>query len=280
MPYLTEVSRKNPSCFVFLIDQSGSMNEPLAGSEDGKTKAMAVSDAVNTILQNLVLKCTKAEGIRDYYYVGAIGYGGNGVHSALPPQVSHSELMPIGVIGNSPIRVEQQIKRINNPRGGVIERPYNKPVWLTPQAGGGTPFCGALERATALLRAWLKAHPDCFPPLVINISDGESSDGDPRNAARHLTSLFSSDGQVLLFNIHLSSYTQRGVVYPYCLEQLDDDYSKDLFAISSNLTTYMQNVLAGEGHKIRATSKGLAVHADFSTLMHFLDIGTRPANLA
>jgi len=280
MPYLAEISRKNPSAFVLLIDQSGSMNEPLADADGGKTKAMAVADAVNTLLQNLVIKCTKAEGIRDYYHVGVIGYGGNGVHSALPPKLSHAELIPVGVIGNSPIRVEQHTKQIKNPRGGFIERPYNKPVWVEPVSGGGTPMCAAIERATKVLREWLKTHSSCFPPLVINVTDGESSDGDPKEAARHLTSLFSSDGQVLLFNIHLSSYAARKVVYPYCLEQLDDDYSKDLFAISSNLTTYMQNVLAGEGHKIRATSKGLAVHADFTTLMHFLDIGTRPANFA
>lgn len=280
MPYVAEVSRKNPSCFLFLIDQSGSMNEPLAGAEDGMTKAMAVADAVNNLLQNLVLKCTKAEGIRDYYYVAAIGYGGTGVHSALAPKLSQSELVPIGVIGNSPLRVEKAVKRLKSPRGDVIERPYNKPVWIEPAAGGGTPLCAALDRATRILREWLKTHADCFPPMVMNISDGESSDGDPKNAARQLSSLFSSDGQVLLFNIHISSYESRRVVYPYCLEQLDDDYSKDLFAISSNLTNYMQNVLAGEGHKIRSNSRGLAVHADFSTLMHFLDIGTRPANLA
>jgi hypothetical protein len=279
MPYQTEVSRKNPSCFVFLIDQSGSMNEPLAGIDNGVSKAVAVADAVNNLLQNIVIKCTKAEGIRDYYYIAAIGYGGNGIHSALPAKLSQADLMPVGVIGNTPLRVEQQIKRIANPRGGHIERPYNKPIWVEPVAGGGTPFCAALDKAAKILREWLKVHPDCFPPLVMNISDGESSDGDPKKAATALTSLYSSDGQVLLFNIHLSSYTQRRAVYPYCLEQLDDDYSKDLFQISSNLTQYMQNVLAGEGHKIRANSRGLAVHADFSTLMHFLDIGTRPANL-
>jgi hypothetical protein len=278
MPYLAEVSRQNPSCFVLLIDQSGSMNEPLAGSENGATKALSVADAVNTILQNLVLKCTKAEGIRDYFHVGAIGYGGNGVQSAFAPALSKSVLVPIGVVGNSPLRVEQQVRKITNARG-TIERTFNKPVWIEPVAGGGTPLCAALDMAAKELRHWLAEHPKCFPPLVINISDGESSDGDPKQKARVLTSLYSDDGQVLLFNIHLSSYAQRRVVYPYCLEQLDDEYSKDLFHISSPLTNYMQNVLAGEGHSIRQNSRGLAIHADFSTLMHFLDIGTRPANL-
>ena len=31
MPYTTDVSRANPACFLFLIDQSGSMELALAG---------------------------------------------------------------------------------------------------------------------------------------------------------------------------------------------------------------------------------------------------------
>ena len=34
MAYSAEISRTNPSCFLFLIDQSGSMQEPLDQSSD------------------------------------------------------------------------------------------------------------------------------------------------------------------------------------------------------------------------------------------------------
>ena len=44
------------------------------GSLDGqKTKAASLADAINRLLQNLVLKCAKSEGIRDYYHVGVVG---------------------------------------------------------------------------------------------------------------------------------------------------------------------------------------------------------------
>ena len=53
MPYTAEISRVNPTCFLFLIDQSGSMAERFGG-EAGKTKAEGVADAINRLLQTLV----------------------------------------------------------------------------------------------------------------------------------------------------------------------------------------------------------------------------------
>ena len=66
MPYSAEISRVNPSCFLFLIDQSGSMSDPFGG-QAGRKKAEGVADAINRLLQNLVIKCAKSEGVRDYY---------------------------------------------------------------------------------------------------------------------------------------------------------------------------------------------------------------------
>jgi hypothetical protein len=96
VPYQAEISRTNPSCFLFLIDQSGSMGEIMdpanaqaldkpvivdgqtfTHTATGQTKAQAVSDAINRLLQNLSIKCAKSEGVRDYYSVSVIGYGGD-----------------------------------------------------------------------------------------------------------------------------------------------------------------------------------------------------------
>src|SRR6266702_121336 len=76
MPYTAEISRTNPTCFLFLIDQSSYMSDPIGG-EAGKKKADVVADAVNRLLYTLILRCAqgpKAE-MRDYFHVGIIGYG-------------------------------------------------------------------------------------------------------------------------------------------------------------------------------------------------------------
>jgi hypothetical protein len=59
MPYSAEISRANPSCFLFLIDQSGSMADPFGVGESNRRKADGVADAINRLLQNLVIKCAK-----------------------------------------------------------------------------------------------------------------------------------------------------------------------------------------------------------------------------
>ncbi|MDB5307415.1 MAG: hypothetical protein JWO38_1617 [Gemmataceae bacterium] len=74
MPYAAEISRRNPTCFIFLIDRSGSMAEPLAGAP-GKTKAQGVAETINSLLYNFVIKTTTGTGLFNRYFIGVIGYG-------------------------------------------------------------------------------------------------------------------------------------------------------------------------------------------------------------
>src|SRR5205085_6749233 len=74
MPYSAEISRVNPTCFLFLIDQSKSMLKLIGGGQ-GKTKAEAVADPINNLLYTLVLRCVKGNAVLDRFHVGVIGYG-------------------------------------------------------------------------------------------------------------------------------------------------------------------------------------------------------------
>ena len=64
MPYTADVSRANPACFLFLIDQSGSMTGALAG-QPGQRKIDQAAAAVNRILDTLAQRCSQgmASGI-------------------------------------------------------------------------------------------------------------------------------------------------------------------------------------------------------------------------
>jgi Mg-chelatase subunit ChlD len=81
---------------------------------------------------------------------------------------------------------------VDDGAGGLVDQTVKFPIWFDPVANGGTPMCAALGRATTILQGWLAQHPDCFPPIVINITDGEATDGDPTGPAKTLTSLSSS----------------------------------------------------------------------------------------
>src|SRR5207247_9562403 len=86
-------------------DQSGSMVDPFGGEESGRRKADQVADVINRLLQNLIIKCAKQEGVRDYYHIGVIGYGTQ-VGPAFAGSLAGKELVPLGEVANNPARIE------------------------------------------------------------------------------------------------------------------------------------------------------------------------------
>jgi hypothetical protein len=278
MPYSAEISRSNPSCFLFLIDQSGSMGDAFPG-DGGKKKADGVADAINKLLQSLVIRCAKEEGIRDYFHVGVVGYGAN-IGPAFGGSLTGKELVPVSEIAVSPIRVDERSKKVDDGAGGLVEQKVRFPVWFEPTTGGGTPMCSALNRGKDILRTWLSAHPNCFPPIVIHITDGESTDGDPLASIRELTSLSSSDGNVLLFNLHLSSNPNaHTTAFPESPSELPDQFAKTLFEGASLMTSFMRSVASEHGFQLGEGAKCFVLNAELVLVIQALDIGTRPSNL-
>ena len=278
MPYQAEISRANPSCFLFLIDQSGSMEDPFAGSDSKRRKADLLADAINRLLQNLVIKCAKEDGIRDYFSVGVIGYGDK-VGPALAGQLAGREIAPISDIGNMPARIEERKKKVEDGAGGLIEQTIRFPIWFDPVCHGATPMCQAFTLAHDVLARWLAQHPDSFPPIVINITDGEATDGDPSSAADALRKLATSDGNVLLFNVQLSAMETAPIEFPAQPDPLPDKHARLMFELSSPLTPHMRSVAQQEGYTVGEGSRGFVFNADMVSVIKFLDIGTRPSNL-
>lgn len=278
MSYTAEISRANPSCFLFVIDQSGSMQDPFGSGESSKRKADGVADAINRLLQELVLKCARAEGVRDYYYVSVIGYGAQ-VAQAFSGSLAGKDLIPISEVANSPARIEERVKKVDDGAGGLVDQKVRFPVWFEPIANGGTPMCLAMSRTQSILSTWLAQHPDGFPPTVINITDGESTDGDPSSVATSIKNLASNDGNVLLYNVHISSMKATPIEFPDNEATLPDQYAQLLFRISSNLPDYTRSIASQAGYPVSDGTKGFAFNTDLVTLIKFLDIGTRPSNL-
>jgi hypothetical protein len=273
MPYAAEISRTNPTCFLFLVDQSGSMTKPFGGAQ-GKVKAQGVADAINRLLQNLVLKCAKSEGIRDYFHVGVIGYGLK-VEPAFGGKLAGRGLVPISEIANSPLRVEQRTRKVDDGAGGLIDQKFKFPVWFEPTGNGQTPMCQALQLGRQAITEFIGRFPGCFPPLVVNITDGGATDGAPEPHAAALRNLASSDGSVLLFNAHVSSKPVRPIEFPDREEGLPDDYARTLFRMSSLLPPKIQVSAKNEGIPVSAATRGFVFNADLVSVIRFMDIGTK-----
>lgn len=276
MAYSAEISRNNPSCFLFVIDQSGSMSDNYISV--GKPKSEALADVINRMLQQLVIKCAKSEGVRDYYNVGVIGYGANGVGPAFGGSLSGKNLVPISEIANNPARIEERTKRVSDGAGGLVDTSVKFPIWFDPTSNGGTPMTEAFRKANTIIADWLSSNPNCFPPVVIHITDGESTDGDPTEEMNKLTSQASNDGNVILFNLHTNARSVNPISFPGPEVQLPDQYSEKLFNGASLLPSFMRNVAAQEfGLNLSDGAKAFVLNGDIDLIITAIEIGTRPS---
>jgi hypothetical protein len=270
--YSAQITRANPTCIVLLIDQSGSMSDPFSGDTVTK-KADFVAEVVNHTLHDLVIRCTKTEEVRNYYFVSVIGYGRK-VGSAFAGPLEKRRLAPIAEVADYPLQVKSSYKRVPDGAGGWVEIPIRFPVWIHPEAEGKTPMCEALSQVRDVLDSWLSDHPRGFPPTVLHLTDGESSDGDPNLIGRQIMSLHTDDGPVLLFNCHISSRRRSKIEYPADESSLPDGFARTLFQISSALPPNFLAAAAQLGVQTSEGSRGFVFNGDPSSIVQFYEIGT------
>jgi hypothetical protein len=276
MAYQADISRSNPGCFLFLLDQSGSMADPFSGT-GGHSKADELATIINRLLASLVIRCSKDEGVRDYFEVGVIGYGGSGIKAALPS--TNGPLVKISQLANTPLRIEDRTQKIPDGAGGLVDQTVKFPIWIDPKADGGTPMQQALREGQTAISHWVTEHRGAFPPVIFNITDGEATDGDPTTAAEALKTLGTDDGAALLFNVHLSEHRAPAVEFPASDQTLPDSFARRLFGMSSPLPPHLQTAARQEGYAVEDGTRGFVFNADAAAVIQFLDIGTRPANL-
>src|SRR5690606_20779632 len=118
-----------------------------------------------------------------------------------------------------------------------------------------------------------------YPPTVLHVTDGESTDGDPENLASQLQQLGTRDGCVLLFNLHVSSSGGDAIRFPTSDSGLPDSYASLLFRMSSALPPHLQKVAEEKGIKATMESRGFIYNGEVAEIVDFFDIGTRAAQL-
>ncbi|AWM42221.1 hypothetical protein C1280_12040 [Gemmata obscuriglobus] len=271
--YDAQISRANPACLLFLIDQSGSMGDPFIGA-GGTSKASTVADAVNRLLQNVVLRSAKADGVRDYFRVGVIGYGTTvkaGLGGATPSNV----LIPVSRLGEHPLRVDTRVKKVLDAQGRVTEQKVKFPVWYDPISGGQTAMCEALGVAGQAVKEFVYEFPNSYPPIVLNLTDGLPSDGNPQEAARAIRNISTADGNVLLFNLLISKVPVTPAYFPADESGFPETEAKLLFRMSSALPPKLWAAARNEGHAVKPGARGVVLNADPTAIVRFLDIGTR-----
>jgi hypothetical protein len=215
--------------------------------------------------------------------VGVVGYttdksGTPIIHSVLQGALANRDVVSVVDLFDNPLVVEKRTKKEDDGAGGLIDVEIDFPVWYkTPsdQDMAGTPMCGALEYAHRIASEWCAEHPKSFPPVVIHLTDGESTDGDPESAAEAIKSLETEDGNLLLFNCHLSKSDAPGIVFPTGESELpNDDYARLLFRMSSPLPQKLLQMAEVKGISAPSGARGMMFNADSTRVLMLISVGT------
>ncbi|MGC8609194.1 MAG: VWA domain-containing protein [Thermoplasmata archaeon] len=271
--YDAEISRRNPALIIFLIDQSRSMIRKIGGGTESKAKEAA--DAINRQIGEIILRSTKNDGVRDYFYISVIGYGGEKGKASF---LLDGDVVPISTLADNPLRTEKRTMKIPDGMGGLSEVEFEFGVWFEPVANSDTPMVKAMKAAKDIVENWKNEHENSYPPIIINITDGQSTDGDPSKTAKEIIDTLMADGNPMVWNCHISSEKADPVSFPSSESDLPNDlYAKLLFNMSSELPPRYIDYAIESFPDIKDNARAYVFNAQLEQMIEFINIGTRGA---
>lgn len=282
-PYTAQITRETPTAFIFLVDHSASMGNFTNLYGQDMTCAGAVEQILNSQIYALVNRCIKMNETRHYFDIAVIGYGSN-VYSAWSGQLAGRDFVSPEELLNNPFK-EREIKKQVRIRGKLVERTVMEPQWLEARSdGGATNYHLALKKAKRLAEEWIADHDDtCYPPTIINITDGEfnnSSHAERMQLANEIKALYTTDGNVLMFNVHIVPRQTESLTFPVDKAELNGNrYATELFDLSSLLPqVYNERIATMKNIPMDQRLVAMSVNADMEQLVKIMDIGT-PTNI-
>jgi hypothetical protein len=284
--YIAQITRSTPTAFIFMVDHSVSMQKKTILNGEEMSMAEAVARIVNHQINELVLRCIKSNEVRHYYDIAVIGYGQN-VYSGWNGTLAGRDFVSPEELKNNPFKkiITREEKRT---RKGVVVKEVEKVQWLEARHDGSwTHIHKAFGRVKNLLEEWMKKYhdKDCYPPTIINITDGEFNGATKEEVlqqANELKSMFTNDGNVILFNIHISANKGLSLSCPLSKDELKgSSYATTLYEMSSLLPLRYNVPISNirKDNDVNARHVAMAVNADMSTLIQLMDIGT-PTNIS
>ncbi len=282
--YDAQINRTNPTSIIMLIDQSTSMKwNTIEYKGEEKNYSEIVADMVNQTLNELIGRCTKSEGVRNYFDICVLGYGGKSAHTAnilWEGSLEGKSWVSISELKENANYQNKTITRVI--RGKEKTSEIKVPYWFKAVANYKTPMGDAFSQAYQLLKDWINEHQASYPPVLINITDGMQSDMtdiEMISISNKIQQLNTKDGNVLVLNCHVSNSVGE-VIFPVSLKELpSNEYSETLFKMSSVMPkSYNASIsnLRSDTEPIE-DYKGMAYNASMDALFNIIDIGTSGA---
>ncbi len=262
-----------------LCDRSGSMAEEVTFRSERTTKAAAVASIINMFIDELINRSRREEGVRDYFDIAVLEYSGDGV----VPLLGADGFVPVSELVRRDVRTHKYNLVRTLPNGNQIVSATTQRCWIEPKAYGSTAMGAALTEAGRLVRKWCAAPENrgSFPPVVINITDGEASDADHDvlcDCAENIKDTATADGNVLLFNIHLAPAAD-GTITEICFpcgtgELPAHRYARLLFDMSSEIPESYNGIVASVKPDSTPPFRAMAYNCPLDELFSMLAIGS------
>jgi hypothetical protein len=265
MPHENNMSTNDPGCLIIMIDQSGSMQNTWGRSKYSLNWGAARS--VNHMIGELVERCSKGDEVAPRVRLGFYGYAGADVEWATSKYTPDSDgLVSLTELADCEDEVEDEENEIMIP-------------WIVEEkAYGGTPMKTAFEQIISIAENFAQTHPDSFPPVIVNITDGMPTDcneNDLPSIVSPIMNISTTDGSALVFNIHISADPSDPVFLPGPNEKLPDSYAECLYNASSLLPESLADIgRTDHGMTIGEDAKCFAFNADSALLIKLLSLAS------
>lgn len=282
--YESRVTREHRTAIILLCDRSGSMSEEVLFREGRVSKAAAVSTIINEFVDELINRSRREDGVRDYFDIAVIEYSGDGVVSLLS---GAGEFATAPELVRKPVGVERRTILRRLPGGNQVAAVVAQKLWVEPKAVGNTPMGAALTQAEKMVRKWCAREQNraSFPPIVVNITDGEASDADPDellSVCEKIRSASTVDGATLLFNIHLSRTPGEcaEIRFPSGMEHIPGHrYARLLYDMSSEMPSCYNEAILASGPAGNPPFRAMSYNCAAEELFNMLSIGSLSVSL-
>lgn len=279
------ITRNSPSAFVYLLDISGSMSESILYEGEQMTKNDALNKIVNTTLHETILRCKNYDKHNDYFDIAVLGYQNNTVFSLLEPFTGKEGFCSVNDIAYAKIG-SKKYNYIRTKEDGtkfVSQRSITQ--YIDTEPFGTTPMYEALECAYTLLQKWTIEHKGrkCFPPVLINITDGEMTDANSHEMlmiSQKIKRLSTENGTILFFNIHLNNEVDvKPIIFPSNLDNLPDIRKiKLMYEMSSDLPeSFKDEIILHIPNRTKENlnnAKTMCYNTPVNSLTRILEIGS------
>jgi hypothetical protein len=263
---LPELTQRKPALMIILKDESYSMEKNIDGSDISKMSA--AKQTVNEAIADMIDRNRIDDTAKNRVDVAGIGYstglktkGGQQVESDITRNL-FSPILNKGVTDKAQRRnVATLSELLANPRRVKDD----KMQWVGAHADGKTPMRRAINKGRRVYEQWAEGREAGNLVLALNVTDGESTDGNPAGQVRKFANVVRQRGDKLLMtNIHLSASgtMAEAVIFPTD-EDADkfDAAGKAMFEQSSLVPSEIAQKLIMKGIDVKPGARMMAYNA-------------------